>query len=186
MIILVYGYEGSGDGHWQRLLASDLRARGVSHSFPELSNPLAPEKDQWVAELRETVATAKGEPVTFVAHSLGCWAVDHYVSEHGAAGVQGALLVAPPSPYLLFEAVQSFMPPPMAKAAWAPIAARSLLIASDDDDYASSDEHAEIANALGIGHEVVRAGAHLNTDAGYGPWARPMEWLMSLEKEGRA
>lgn len=180
MIIIVHGYEGSGDGHWQRILAADLAARGVPHAFPQLSNPLEPERDQWISELAALVDTSGDEPITFVAHSLGCWAVDHYLNERGADGVKAALLVAPPSPYLLFEAVQSFMPPPMSKEAWKEIASRSVLVAADDDDYASSDEHAEIANALGLEHRIVQGGGHLNTDAGFGPWPLPLEWLESV------
>jgi len=180
VIVIVHGYEGSGDGHWQRLLARDLAARDVRHAFPQLSNPLEPQRDQWISELAKVIADSGGEPITFVAHSLGCWAVDHYVSEHGADDVRAALLVAPPSPYLLFEAVQSFMPPPMSTDAWKPIASRSVLVAADDDDYASSDEHAEIAKALGLEHRIVRGGGHLNTDAGFGPWSLPLQWLESI------
>lgn len=180
MIVLVYGYDGSSEGHWQRLLARELKARGVSHAFPELSDPLEPRKDRWVAQLAEVVATAGDDPVTFVAHSLGCWAVDHYLSEHGAHGIHGALLVAPPSPFLMFEAVQTFFPPAMATLAWRDLAPRAVLVASDDDDYASSDEHAEIATTLGIEHRVVSEGGHLNPDSGYGPWDLPMQWLDSI------
>ena len=180
MIVLVYGYEGSGEGHWQRLLESELANRGIPHEFPTLSSPLEPEKDQWVAELGACVDAAGNEPVTFVAHSLGCWAVDHFVAERGVSRLRGALLVAPPSPYLLFEAVQSFLPPPMRKDAWAPIAGRSLLIGSDDDDYASSKEHAEIASSLGLRCEHLSGAKHVNAESGYGSWARPIEWLAEI------
>ena len=180
MIVLVYGYEGSGEGHWQRLLERELAGRGAPHVFPELSSPLEPDKDRWVAELAACVDAAGDEPVTFVAHSLGCWAVDHFLAAHGASRVRAALLVAPPSPYLLFEAVQSFLPPPMATDAWAPIASRSLLVGSDDDDYASPAEHAEIAAALGLRYEPVSGAGHLNTASGYGPWARPLDWLTEV------
>ncbi len=180
MIVIVYGYEGSGHGHWQRRLAAELQERGAPFEFPELSDPLAPQKDQWLSELDECVHRASGSPVTFVAHSLGCWAVDHFLAERGANDAHAALLVAPPSPYLLFEAVQTFMPPPMSKDAWAPIAERSVLVGSDNDDYAGSDEHVDIAATLGIAHRVVPGAAHLNTDAGYGPWPLPLEWLQGV------
>ena len=179
MIVLVYGYEGSGEGHWQRRLEDELQESGVAHAFPALPDPLEPDKDRWVAELARCVDRA-GDDVTFVAHSLGCWAVDHFVATHGASRLRAALLVAPPSPYLLFEPVQSFLPPPMDRAAWSPIAASSRLVAGDDDDYASVDEHAEIAAALGIAHECVPGGGHLNTDSGYGPWDLPRAWLREV------
>src|ERR1043166_1553861 len=80
MIIIVYGYDGSGPGHWQRWLEDELRRRVAPVMFPALPDPAAPRKDAWVAALAETVEAARGEPVTFVCHSLGCWAVDHLLA----------------------------------------------------------------------------------------------------------
>jgi predicted alpha/beta hydrolase family esterase len=179
MIVLVYGYEGSGEGHWQRWAAATLAARGAAVAFPELSNPATPRKDVWVAELRAVVdaAVARGERVTFLCHSLGCWAVDHLLAERGASGVHAALLVAPPSPFLVFEAVDSFLPPPRRADAWAPLAARTLVVGSDDDEYASADEFEEIAHRLGVGCRILPGAGHINIAAGYGPWPLVLEWL---------
>lgn len=179
MIVLVYGYEGSGSGHWQRWAAETLAARGATATFPELSDADAPRKDVWVRELAAVVrpAVARGERVTFLCHSLGCWAVDHLLTEHGTAGVQAALLVAPPSPFLLFEPVETFLPPPRRADVWAPLAARTLLVGSDNDDYASAEELTGIARELGIASRILAGAGHLNVAAGYGPWPFVLEWL---------
>ncbi|MEB2285997.1 MAG: hypothetical protein B6D46_04920 [Polyangiaceae bacterium UTPRO1] len=179
MIVVVYGYEGSGAGHWQRWAAAALTARGARVAFPELSAPAAPRKDVWVAELAVVLddARRRRDPITFLCHSLGCWAVDHLLTEHGTAGVRGALLVAPPSPFLVFEAVESFLPPPRRAAVWAPIAARSLLVGSDNDDYAAPDELAGIARGLGIACRILPGAGHINVAAGYGPWPFVLEWV---------
>jgi len=179
MIVLVYGYDGSGPGHWQRWLEAELRQRHVPVVFPELPDPLQPQKDLWVAGLTDVVAQRNGAPVTFVGHSLGCWAIDHFLAERGAQGVHAALLVAPPSPYLLFEPVDSFLPPPRQRTAWAPIAARSLLVGSDNDDFTSTEELQEIAAAIGIGWHLIPGAGHINTATGYGPWPFVLEWLAS-------
>ncbi len=183
MIVLVYGYEGSGEGHWQRWAAATLRARGVAVAFPELSDPASPRKDVWVAELRAVVndARRRNDTVTFLCHSLGCWAVDHLVSEDGTAGMHAALLVAPPSPFLVFEPVDSFLPPPRRADAWAPIAARTLLVGSDDDDYAGPDELRDVARALGVPWRILPGAGHINVAAGYGPWPFVMEWLAEVK-----
>ena len=182
MIVFVYGYEGSGAGHWQRWAAAELTARGAAVAFPELSAPAAPEKDVWVAELHALVAPAarRNDPVTFVCHSLGCWAVDHLLATHGTAGVHGALLVAPPSPFLVFEAVDSFLPPPRRADVWAPLAARTLLVGSDNDDYASADELEDVAAELGVPCRILPGAGHINVAAGYGPWPFALEWLSSV------
>lgn len=176
MVIFVYGYDGSGPGHWQRWLFDQLRSRGRPVAFPDLPDPTAPKKDVWVAELARLVDAAIA-PVTFVCHSLGCWAVDHLLAERGSEGVQAALLVSPPSPFLIFEPVESFLPPPRQREAWASLASQSLLIGSDDDDFTSVDEFAEIAGALGIGHEILSAAGHINVASGYGEWPFALEWV---------
>lgn len=183
MIVFVYGYEGSGDGHWQRWAAATLAARGAAVAFPELSDPAAPRKDVWVAELHALLAAARmrREPVTFVCHSLGCWAVDHLLADHGTEGVHAVLLVAPPSPFLVFEAVESFLPPPRRADVWAPLAARTLLVGSDDDDYAGSDELVDVARTIGVPSLILPGAGHINVAAGFGPWPFVLEWLEDVD-----
>jgi hypothetical protein len=176
MIVIVYGYEGSGPGHWQCWLEAELQRRNVPVAFPDLPDPRAPQKNAWVRALA-AVAAAAPRPVTFVCHSLGCWAVDHLLSERGAGGVHAALLVAPPSPYLLFEPVESFLPPPRQAAAWAPIAPRTLVVGSDNDEFTAPEEFAEIAAALGVRHQLIPGAGHLNVESGYGAWPFALEWL---------
>ncbi len=177
MIVLVHGYDGSGPGHWQHWLLDELRSRRQPALFPELSNPLEPVRGVWVRELFEIVGQS-ASPITFVAHSLGCWAVDHYLKDHGTDGVRGALLVAPPSPYSLFEPIQSFLPPPQSRAAWAPIASKSLVIGSDDDDYAGDDEVQEFASGVGLPCRILSRAGHINAPAGFGPFPLAVEWLV--------
>ncbi len=183
MIVVVYGYEGSGEGHWQRWIAAELERRAVAVAFPELSAPLAPQKDVWVAELGAVVADAarRGERVSFLCHSLGCWAVDHLLAEHGSDHVHAALLVAPPSPFLVFEPVDSFLPPPRRRDAWAPLKTRTLLVSSDNDDYASSEEIEDVARQLDVSYRLVPGAGHINVAAGYGPWPFVLDWLRDVK-----
>ena len=176
MIVIVHGYDGSGPGHWQRWVYDQLCRRGAPASFPELSAPAAPQKDAWVAELARAIVGA-ATPVTFVCHSLGCWAVDHLLAERGAAGIRAALLVAPPSPFLAFEPVESFLPPPCRNDSWAAIAAQTLVVGSDNDDYSGPEEFATVARTLGTGCTILPGAGHINVDAGYGPWPFVLEWL---------
>jgi hypothetical protein len=103
--------------------------------------------------------------------------VDHLFTERGLVGVQAVLLVAPPSPYLLFEPVDSFFPPPCRRDVWAPIAARTLLVGSDNDDVTTPEEIDGIAKTLGIRSHIIPGGRHINIDSGHGPWPFALEWL---------
>jgi predicted alpha/beta hydrolase family esterase len=180
MIVIVHGYDGSGPGHWQRWLESELSRRGAPVLFPDLPDPSAPEKDVWVAALAAIVAAPGHAPVTFVCHSLGCWAVDHLLAERGGTGVHAALLVAPPSPFLVFEPADSFLPPPRRPQAWAPLAARTLVVGSDNDDYTTAEEVEDIARSLGVAHHIIADAGHVNVAAGYGPWPFALEWLRTV------
>jgi predicted alpha/beta hydrolase family esterase len=176
MIVIVYGYEGSGPGHWQHWLFDQLRQQGAPVLFPELPDNTEPKCDAWVAALRGVLDEVKGE-VTFAAHSLGCWAIDHYLARHGAGKVRGALLVAPPSPYSLFEPIQSFLPPPRSKAAWAPLSKSSLLLGSDNDDYVGDDEVVELSRTIDVPHRILPGTGHINAAAGFGPFPLALDWL---------
>lgn len=180
MIILVHGYDGSGPGHWQHWLDETLRARGVDVRFPSLSDPLDPEREAWVTELAELVRARGDREVTFVAHSLGCWAVDHYLAQHGSEGIRAALLVAPPSPYSLFEPIQSFLPPPRDAASYARIAERTRVLGSDDDEYASDDEFESFAKRIGASFRLLPGAGHINAAAGFGPFPMALEWLAEV------
>lgn len=178
MVIIVYGYDGSGPGHWQRWLYDELCRRDVAVAFPELPDPTWPNKDAWVAELAVLVDQAS-TPVTFACHSLGCWAVDHLLATRGAANVARALWVAPPSPHLIFEPVESFLPPPRQRSVWQPIASKSLLVGSDNDDFASAEELEEIAQGLGMPFHLLPGAGHVNVATGYGEWPFALDWLTS-------
>ena len=68
MIVIVHGYDGSDEGHWQRWLAAELRQRDVHVAFPDLPTPTTPQKNAWVSALDAVLATADSAPVTFVCH----------------------------------------------------------------------------------------------------------------------
>lgn len=178
MVVLVYGYEGSGPGHWQRWLHAQLLERGVLSVFPELPDPLAPRCEAWVTRLAALVETAP-ERVIFVAHSLGCWAIDHLLVHSGPRNIAAALLVAPPSPYLLFEPVESFFPPPCSETAWEAIARHSLLVGSDNDPYIEPDELEKLARTLKVPVSVIPGAGHINVESGFGPWPFALEWVLS-------
>ena len=51
------------------------------------------------------------------------------------------------------------------------------LVVGDDDEACSVDEAVDMAAALKIDLDVIPGGAHLNTDAGYGPWPAVRDWV---------
>jgi hypothetical protein len=108
-------------------------------------------------------------PVYLVAHSLGCIAVAHWAADHNAAGIAGALLVAPP--WLSVsdtcpEELRNFLPIPIGRLPF-----HSILAASENDPYLEIEIAVRLARSWGS--EFVNAGrqGHINIASGHGPWA---------------
>ena len=169
--IILPGYGGSGDAHWQTLWqARDpamRRFRPASWDAPELGD--------WVAALDRAVAEP-AEPPLLVAHSLACLLVPHWASRAGAsrAGasraarpVRGAFLVAPPDPDgpEFPVAATSFGEVPRGGLPFP-----ALVVASTDDPYAAPDFARRCAAEWGAGFVVAGALGHINSASGLGEW----------------
>ena len=170
-ILVVAGHEGSGDAHWQRRLITNLPAAKLV------------EQDDWLygslpkatARLVEAVVQA-AKPVVFVAHSAGCILVAHAVPELVAAGViekvRGAFLVSAPAAGQL--GASNGIDPIFNIIPMSALPFPTLLVASNNDPFATPEEQATLAKAWGA--ELVEAGAqgHINTASGHGPWPEGM------------
>lgn len=190
--LFVHGYEGSGPGHWQHWLAQELRGRGHRVAFPKLPAPEKPRVGEWLRGLaRAWDELDEGRSgVTLICHSLGCWLADHVMARDAgrgkASGLQRALLVAPPSPFSLFEPIQDFLPLPLQSRAWAGIAGRSLVLGSDNDEYASEEDFRELAAKIGLPFRLWPGGGHLNAAAGFGAWPFALAWALGETPEAES
>jgi predicted alpha/beta hydrolase family esterase len=53
------------------------------------------------------------------------------------------------------------------------------LVVGEGDPYCTLTQAKELAEALRIDLDVIVGGAHLNVDAGYGPWSAVLKWVRS-------
>ncbi|HEV3051135.1 MAG TPA: alpha/beta hydrolase [Longimicrobium sp.] len=171
-VLIVPGWTNSGPEHWQTLWE---RADPQRFCRVEQRDWDEPRVDDWVNALDAAIAAEPAPPV-LVAHSLGCIAIAHWAARF-ARPVAGALLVAPPDVERadMPEPVRNFAPVPLR-----PLPFRSILVASDNDEYITLDRAKAFARAWGS--ELVHAGraGHINTDAGFGPWPEGERLLASL------
>ncbi|MBB5751389.1 RBBP9/YdeN family alpha/beta hydrolase [Prosthecomicrobium pneumaticum] len=161
-IIMVPGICNSGPDHWQSLWQAQLRQ--ATRFAP--TDWFHPDRDDWVAALTLAVTAAPSPPL-LVAHSLGCLAVAHWAARRTARKAAGALLVAVPDPSgRAFPAeASSFVDPPLG-----PLPFPAMIVASENDPYASltyAEEH-----AAGWGAELVVVGrrGHINSASRLGDW----------------
>ena len=174
-VLIVPGWTGSGAAHWQTVWEREHPEyrRVIQRDWHNVHRP------DWVAGLEHAIRSVSGEAV-LVAHSLGCLAVAWWATTRGCnrASVRGALLVAPPdlasAPGRL-PALASFAPLPRIRLPFP-----SILVASENDPYATFEAAAEFATAWGS--DLINAGAagHINTDSGYGPWPEGRIYLERL------
>jgi hypothetical protein len=164
-IITVPGWSGSGPKHWQSI----WEGQHPEYHRVEMRNWQSVERADWVRALEKALADVSGD-VVLVAHSLGCLAVAWWaVTRAGSStGVRGAMLVAPPdlnsAPGML-PALASFTPTPFERLPF-----RSLLVASENDPYASIEASAGLASQWGSDFVNVGAEGHINAESGHGPW----------------
>lgn len=161
--LILPGWYGSGEAHWQRLWLHD-EPNAIVVEQPDWAHP---DLDTWVANLDAAIEQAAG-PVLLVAHSLGVLLALHYSRLRPDAPIAAALLVAPGDVDLHAPnepVLQSFAPAPREKLSF-----RAIMVVSQTDPHMSFER----STALGrdIGAELVDIGdaGHINVDSGFGKW----------------
>jgi uncharacterized protein len=167
--LILHGYQGSGPGHWQTWLAGRLRAADAQVVYPDLPDPDQPQLRSWLDALAGEL-DALGEPPVVLCHSLACLLWLHHAASGGAPASR-VLMVAPPSPRIELEALQSFLPPPLDAEA----VRNARLVCSDNDPYCPEGANLAYA-ALRLPTDLIPGRGHLNPDAGLGPWPEVEAW----------
>lgn len=189
-VVIVPGLREAVPGHWQTLLAAELRAAGRPlREVPPMGRSELDRAARVAALEREVLAA--GGPVLLVAHSGGCITVVHWAAAGGGtAAVAGALLATPPD----FERELPAGYPALDTlrgAGWLPVPRRrlpfpSLVAASRNDPLAAPERVRELAR--GWGSRIVDLGevGHLNPASGYGAWPAAAGLIAELAVPGPA
>lgn len=165
LILTVPGLLGSGEDHWQTRWE---RERSDCHRI-DMGEWDDPVRTAWMSRIEQAITAAR-RPVVLVAHSLGCQAVAWWANAIGISGastVLGALLVAPPA------TDRPGVDPRIARFGAVPRRALpfvSLVIASEDDDYATIEESRVMARQWGSALVDIGHAGHINARSGLGAW----------------
>jgi predicted alpha/beta hydrolase family esterase len=93
--------------------------------------------------------------------------------------VDRVVLVAPPCPGAAVEELAKFYPTGADREAVAAAAGETRLVCSDDDPYCPGDAADRYwAEPLGLTVGLIPGAAHLNVDAGFGPWPEMEAWCL--------
>lgn len=167
--LLIPGIHGSGPGHWHTHWEHELGdacVRLAPRSWDE------PEQDDWIAAVGRGIDALTGpdrgaDRVVLVAHSLGCLAAaSRLTREPGDERIAGAFLVAPP------DREAPSVPAPAAAFACpaAALPVPTVVVASEDDPYATLPRTRRMADAWAAPLVDVGAHGHLNEESGLGAW----------------
>ena len=189
VVLVLHGWGGNKSTHWQEHLVTDLLAEGVDVRYPKFTDPMAPNLEIWLDELERVVAEIpEDDSITVLAHSLGAILWMHYaaaaIDSEPPVRAERVLLIAPP--YVIREippldappGAGSFFPPPLSAEGIKTVAAETVLIASDSDDYSTFDQSAAYAHGLGIPIEKLAGAGHISPYYGYGEWPWVFEWTL--------
>ncbi len=170
--LILHGWGGSDDPHWQAWLAGEIAKDYGTVAFPLLDNPHFPTKNRWVRQVKSLLETF--EPEVVICHSLANTLWFHLCHEGAIAPVKRLLLVAPPRLDLAIDTIKTFFPvEPPANL----FAEEVLMVTSDNDPYMSREEAAGLQAALGIEMKVLANAGHINADSGFGEWPWVLEWV---------
>ena len=142
---------------------------------------MRPLRGDWTAHLEE-VLLQRVEPVTLVAHSLGCLlAVAWAAHSRMIRQVKAALLVAPADAER--EELRPVLP------SWSPVPLhglpfKSVVVASRNDPYCSGERARRFAKAWGSEFIDCGEAGHINAESGLGVWPEGHELLMRLDALG--
>ncbi len=171
-VLLLHGWGGSDNPHWQSWLAGEIAKSYGKVSFLEFSNFDFPSLDVWREELKAELSSFK--PDIVICHSLANTLWFHLCQENSIGEVEKLFLVAPPSMQCEIEELQTFFPLKMPTKTYAK---EAILVTSTDDPYMSMDEADELQKSLGVTMKVLENAGHINADSGFGKWPWILEEL---------
>jgi serine hydrolase len=176
-VVVVPGWNGSGEGHWQTWLEQRLTEDGRETRRPAFADLDHPDLSDWLAALRDCLALLPADGYDVVAHSLGAVLWLHHVADPGdSPRAARVALVSPPSPATTIDEIAAFFPPPMDVDPVRRGADGTVLVAGDDDPYLPEGIGAAYALPLRIATTVVPGAGHLNTESGFGEWPAVLDW----------
>jgi len=173
-VLILPGWRNSGPAHWQTL----WEQQRPDYKRVQQKDWEAPKCSDWVNNITQAVNQAES-PVVFVAHSLGCIAVAHWIqtAPELLGRVKGALLVAPADvdregvPWQ----VKDFSPIPRQSLPFP-----SMVVASSNDLYLNPDSAHELASSWASDLVIIGEAGHINGESGLGDWPEGKRLLRRL------
>jgi predicted alpha/beta hydrolase family esterase len=175
-VLILHGWGGSHDPHWQYWLSQELKNHQIDVLFPTLPNEDYPNLLEWKEAVLNYLDTFK--PSKVILHSLANTLWLHLIGDKRFKEVSTLLMVAPPALELDIFELQCFnlkTPPNFYGAK------EGLMVLSSNDPYMQLSEGEMLAQQLGIKTLILQDAGHINSDSGFGAWPFPLHWVQGKE-----
>ena len=174
-ILLLHGWGGSDNPHWQSWLAGEIAKDYGSVSFLRFSDYDTPLLEVWKKELLQSLEEFK--PDIVICHSLANTLWFHLCNDKTIKqNVKKLFLVAPPSLNSEIEELKSFFPVQTPSNLYSE---DTILVTSTNDPYINMDEANGLKESLNIEMKILQDAGHINADSGYGEW----NWILQELKK---
>jgi uncharacterized protein len=170
--LIVPGYGNSGPEHWQTYFEKKLpNCKRIEQKSWE--KPIC---EDWIMAINNAVIQYSPESVVLISHSMGGIAIAHWAAKFGTK-IKAAMIVAPPDLDNPWQdlGLESFTPIPKSKLPF-----KSVLVASNNDSWATINKSKEIATNWGSNLLFVNNAGHINAASGFGEWNNGLEILFDL------
>ncbi len=174
-VLILHGWGGSDEPHWQWWLANQLKEKNYKVSFPNFPNRDVPKLDSWMDTLKKEFDHF--QPDIVVCHSLANILWFHFVHQYKLKELDKLMLVAPVSKKCAIKELQSFFPYPIPNQL---NAKEIIMVGSTNDPYLSVEEAIELHSQLNVGLKILENAGHINAHSGFGELSCTFDWI---EKE---
>jgi len=180
-VLILHGWQNHRpSGHWQHLLADELRDAGVDVRYPQLPDPDDPDPAVWHSRISTEIGALPGNRRVVVAHSLTAWSVLPLLAQPGGLAVERILLAAPVTRDVLAAnpPIAAFDPKLADMTLRAAVVGHGgvSVVCSDDDPYFPGGA-ARWASELGAAVHPLTGQGHLALSDGYGRWPSIHHWV---------
>ena len=174
-VLLIHGWQGSPELHWQAWLKNCLDQDNIPCAFPQLSDDMRPIKEVWLKETLDAFNRINAN--TVITHSLGAIVWFHLCAQEKVVPIERLVIVAPPRDLSDIDVLSNFFPCEIPDNLYCK---DITLVTSSDDIYMNQQESKVLAHRLKAKHIVLDKAGHINADSNYGKWPFILDWVKGV------
>jgi hypothetical protein len=178
-VLILHGIFGNAGENWGQWLSDELTARSYKVTMPTLPKADHPDRDEWLAVIRD-YAAGETEELIIVAHSLGVTSALDFIEE-SITPIKALICVSGMAQDYGFEPNGYFL---KVKDIDFPrvnhLLENAFVFYGDNDPYVTQDALRSLAANLHAVPVIIKDGGHLNAAAGFTEFPQLLATVLSV------